>query len=182
MRTGKVYSIETLDRSIVYIGSTTMSLTARWNRHLASYRAWVRTGENTVSLYPIMFERGPGEFNIRLISIHDDLTTREELLKHEQSAIDQNPGCININRAHLPDEVNKARSLAYRKAHRQELCQRAKVYYKANYEKVLTRSREKRVCGCGGRYNVSGETCHKRTNLHQRWLETRIDDTIEVKS
>jgi hypothetical protein len=170
--TGRIYSIENLDRSIIYIGSTTLTMDTRWRAHLAGYKRWFRNCGLGCSIYQMFREHGVGEFNIRLISQHD-IENRMELRKLEQDAIEAHPNAINTNRAHLSYEALQEVRLAYREANREKLNQASIKWNTENHDRVIERSRSRCTCDCGIVFNRSGKTQHLRSFKHQRWAESQ---------
>lgn len=92
---GKIYALKSPDTDKIYIGSTSRSLTQRWNEHRADIRylqannpkkAYKKTTATEITKY--------GNAYIELIE-EFKCNTREELLKREREIILNYPNSVN---------------------------------------------------------------------------------------
>ena len=92
---GKIYALRSPDTDKIYIGSTSRSLTQRWNEHRADIRylqannpkkAYKKTTATEITKY--------GNAYIELIE-EFKCDTKEELLKREREIILKHSNCVN---------------------------------------------------------------------------------------
>jgi hypothetical protein len=178
---GKIYSIENLDRSIIYIGSTTRGLSNRWIGHISGYKSWMKGKSSTCSIYPYFKELGHGEFNIRLLESHE-IDTKEQLRIHEQAAIERYPNAVNANKAHRTREgyLEQVRNSVnrFKKNHPEQFRERQKKTYAKHREEIIERGRHRVICDCGITYNQSGKTQHLRSRKHHEGMSHHSDVSI----
>jgi hypothetical protein len=135
----KVYKIISTDSNnkFVYYGSTTLSLTSRFNMHKASFTHWLKDEtKNQAATYPYFKQYGIENFKIELIA-KIDCKTHKELLTLERYHTDNNE-CINKNKPiRSVEEMKEIKRLI------------SKEYYKNNREHhisvVKKRYHEKKI-------------------------------------
>jgi len=149
---GKIYKITNCIDDEVYVGSTTQSLTRRFNDHISSINYKPRR-----TLYIHMKKLGKDKFCISLIENYP-CTNRTELLCREGQLI-REFGTINCQIAGRTDveyaEDNKERLIEYRKE-----------YYKSNNERI--------------RKNVDEYRCKNKDKINEYDRERYRKNKIEV--
>jgi hypothetical protein len=162
---GYIYKITNADDSIVYIGSTTLTLIKRWKLHISSYQRWLN-GSNKCQamIYHHFREHGIDAFAIHLVSEHD-IDERKNLLQFEQLVIDST-NCVNMVPAHKTDEEKRVQKQTYRDSHKDEATLRAKQHYEANKDRIKARANERIECECGNTYTRYNKSRHIRSNKH----------------
>jgi hypothetical protein len=183
---GRVYKITNEDESIVYIGSSSMSLSKRWNCHKNDFKRWIGGKKlNRCSIYNHFQEHGIDNFSIHLISEHE-IETKRQLLEFEQLVIDRT-NCVNEAKAFSPltrqdrdrayYEANKESKLEYNlnyyELNKEQLKERQRTYNRNNKELLKARSAERIDCGCGSNVRRGDKAIHQRSQKHQRWFETQ---------
>lgn len=167
---GKIYSIKNLDRSIIYIGSTTIGLSNRWAAHMSGFKSWMKGKSSTCAIFPYFKEFGYGEFNIRLLESHE-VSNLKELRMLEQAAINRHSTAVNTKRAHQTKEgyLEQVRACMRRfvENHPEKYRERQKRTYNKHRDKIIELARERMMCECGIAYNRSGKTQHMRSRKHK---------------
>jgi hypothetical protein len=153
---GCVYKITNGDESIVYIGSTTQTLQARWVNHKSNFKRWVAGEHRACSIFHHFQEYVIDSFNIEMVSEHE-IEYKRQLHEFEQLLIDQT-NCVNQQRA-------------YRTELQRNMSQR--LYREANRDRIKAQAAERVDCGCGSNVRRGDKAIHQRTQKHQRWLETQ---------
>ena len=92
----KVYSISTVNRDKVYIGSSTKKLSERIIKHEHDYQHWGEGKRNYTSSFDIIED---GNYIIDLLE-NFSCTTKQELNAKEQEYIEKTPNCINKYKAY----------------------------------------------------------------------------------
>ena len=174
---GKIYKLTCNDNSLVYYGSTTMSLKKRLRRHNTWYNMKLEKGNCTSIL---LFDKGG--VVIELVEKYP-CDTRKELDKRE-GYYQLNNECVNKNIAgrSLKEwrSVNKDKlykiDKRYREKNKVEIVKKKKIYYEANKEHIQkklkkwrTNNRVKVVCDCGSsiyKYKLSD---HIKTQKHVKY-------------
>jgi hypothetical protein len=152
-----VYKITNGDESIIYVGSTTKTLQARWSGHKCEFKGWIDGKRLKIcSIYNHFQEHGIDSFEIHLVSEHE-IEDQRQLLEFEQLVIDTT-NCVNQQRAYRTDQQRR---------------EGLRTYNRINEEKIKARSAERVDCGCGSSHRRGDKSKHQRTQKHQRWLETQ---------
>jgi hypothetical protein len=152
---GRVYKITNEDESIVYIGSTTKTLQARWSGHKCEFKGWIDGKRlNRCSIYNHFQEHGIDSFEIHLVSEHE-IEDQHQLLEFEQLVIDTT-NCVNQIRAHRTD---------------QQRLEGLRTYGRLNKETIKARLAERIICECGTDIARGRRAKHQRTQKHQRLME-----------
>jgi hypothetical protein len=192
--TGRIYIIQSPNTEMVYIGSTTLSLKARFSLHVSKFKNITKSGSTS------KFILEKGEAYIELIE-EVEVESKRELKILEQKWIYQTPNTVNMNRAYVTDEEraqdHRDCDSKYRKEHQEKIAEKQKKYYEANREKILEirkewyqknadelKEKEKKyreknadkineiiICTCGSRYTRHHKARHLRTQKHQKYLE-----------
>ncbi|GMF56238.1 unnamed protein product [Phytophthora fragariaefolia] len=145
---GYIYKITNADESIVYVGSTTLTIEQRWREHMIAFSRWNEGNIRCAAMiYHHFHEHGIDAFGIRLIS-ELEIEDRKSILQFEQLVIDST-SCVNKQAPWKSAEdkhVSKQKySLEYNKIHNRELVQRE----------------------CGETYTRGHKARHERTERHR---------------
>ena len=87
---GKIYALRSYKTTMIYIGSTTQTLSQRLGGHKGDYKRWLKTNKNWCSSFEIIKQ---GDCYIELIE-YADCKTRAELRKKEGETI-RKLDCVN---------------------------------------------------------------------------------------
>ena len=146
---GKIYKIYSLSKpDLVYIGSTTQTLSQRMAEHRTRYKHWKKTGKRYTTSFTIFEETD--NYRIELIKLCP-CNSKMELHRTEGKYILE-MNCINKRVAGRTDkqyyEQNKdkisQRHKQYRKANKETINQKAKQYYESNKEAISQRGKQYR--------------------------------------
>ncbi|KAG6941991.1 hypothetical protein JG687_00019319 [Phytophthora cactorum] len=153
---GFIYKITNADESIIYIGSTTMSLWKRWSSHKTNFRRWS--------------EHGIESFNIHLISEHD-VEDQRQLCEFEQIVLDQTSNSINYQRVYRTEAQKKEQARLRRINKRDYLSEQYRQYYQEHREAIDQRKIIQKTCECGSSVSSRNMAQHRRSQKHQRLME-----------
>jgi len=129
---GKIYALRSYKTTMIYIGSTTQTLSQRLGGHMRCYKCWL----NNTGKYRLSFEIiKQGDCYIELIE-YADCKTRAELLKKEGEFI-RKMKCVNTQ---IPGRDLKQ----YYIDNKKELSNKGKKYYEKNKERISQRHKEYR--------------------------------------
>jgi hypothetical protein len=167
---GYVYKIANANDSIIYIGSTTETLTKRWEKHVLNYRCWLKSGGSACAIFHSFQEHGINSFDIHLISEHD-ISHQRQLHQAEQLVIDKTKGAINRQRSFRTPTQLQEYQRQYRTDNRDAIRVNRQEYYKQNRESIIASRKVSYDCDCGGRYQTTDRSKHMRTQKHQRWVQ-----------
>ena len=120
---GKIYKLVSSNTDLIYIGSTTQSLSKRKHAHINSYKLWQKGKYSYVTSFKVIEK---GDIDIVLIE-ECSCNTKAQLHACERHHIEINT-CVNKN---IPTRTDKE----YRDTHKHIY----KDYYKANKTKILER-------------------------------------------
>ena len=184
---GKVYKIYSLSNpDLVYVGSTTQSLSKRLAEHRMKYKQWKRDrhGSNITS-YRIFEETD--NYRIQLIEFCP-CNSREELHRAEGKYIIK-MDCINkkvagrTRREHYQDNKEQRKQYLYanrekiaqqrkeyRQTNRQAIAHQAKQYYEQNKHTLAQKVKVKITCECGSVVSKHVIARHRRSQKHQRLM------------
>lgn len=151
---GYIYSISNEDKSIVYIGSTSLTIKERWRSHKKDYNAWLRNKRSSCAIYHYFKQHGIENFSISLISEHD-VESKDQLREFEQLVIDRTENICN--------ERNSFRT-------REEYLRQRRAEYQRLKETANARRAERIQCGCGMEHRRGDKARHERSQKHQNWL------------
>jgi len=168
---GLVYKITNSDESIVYIGSTTESITRRFNRHRYGYEQWIsgKADRCHSMIYHSFRDHGIDNFSIHLISEHEIETSRQ-LCEFEQLVIDRT-SCVNKTAAYRTKEQHREMVQQRYQRDKGQILEKTRQYSIVNKEKIKARMSERIACGCGITLSRGNLAPHRRSKKHQRWVE-----------
>ena len=125
-----IYKIVGPDQNKVYIGSTTMPLNRRLNKH----RSDARIGKTDVSVYSAMRENGPMSFNIETLIVVNATERYQaegaQIAKHKEHGTVYNvltPGRTDADRRRAWRAANPDRVRAQRQRHAARLVERRRA-------------------------------------------------------
>lgn len=150
----RIYKITTPNSNKIYIGSTTLGLTKRMNRHrfnkkCSSYEL-IQLGNTTIELIE--------EF---------EAENKEKIREKEQYYLTLNNDIlINKYKAHNIFENKKEKNKYYYENDKEGAKERIKRY-RLKYNEDIK-------CECGGHYKRYYKTNHERTKLHINYLNQPI--------
>jgi hypothetical protein len=129
------------------------------------------------------------EYFICLIEAYP-CNTKDELLAREQHYIDIHTDvCVNkhkafydgnlqdYNKEYYQQNQNKIRqqSAKWYAEHQKEAKKRDAKYREANREKTRQRQKQRRDCECGGKYTLSNQAVHTKSQRHKAHVNIRND-------
>jgi len=164
---GKIYSIRSRSRpDLIYIGSTTQSLSRRLSKHKAM--------SNQCSSRQII---DVGDAYIELIE-ECECDNKDQLLRREGQLI-RSMDCVN-------KRIEGRTTAEWRQDNREQIEAQQKQYYQANKDKIskyreankdkiLTQQKQhksmKIECGCGSTTTRGNIAKHKKTAKHKIWQD-----------
>jgi hypothetical protein len=156
-KNSKIYKITDIAYTKMYIGSTTQTLSRRFNKHKESYKRWKDGKRNKVSSFDIFDEFGIDNCKIELIEEYE-CENRIQLERKEGEHIKNNE-CVN--------KFIAGRTLKqYYIDHKDNLKEKAKQYYIDQKEKIVERRSQKINCQCGIEYTRSNKSQHEKSKKH----------------
>ncbi|GMF34077.1 unnamed protein product [Phytophthora lilii] len=148
---GYIYKITNADESILYVGSTTLTIKQRWRAHTIAFNRWNEGKIRCAAMiYHHFREHGIDAFDIHLISEHE-IEDRKSLLQFEQLVIDST-SCVNKNAAWISEVERKKQKRTYREDHRDD------------HRSYVSESVE---CECGETYTRGLKARHVQTERHR---------------
>jgi hypothetical protein len=186
---GKIYTIRCKsDNSLIYVGSTTQSLSMR----MAGHRKEIYNENRkhyTKKLYQIIREMD--NLNEWYIELYENFpcNNKEELLRKEGEIIRQ-IGTLNKEiagrtkkeyraenkerireRDRIYEKENKEQITARKKEYYEKVKERKKEQYEQNKEKIMKIRLEKILCCCGCEVTRTNIAAHQKTKKHLDKLE-----------
>lgn len=184
-----------------YIGSTKLSL----SRRMVEHRMSVKKGRDSL-IYRTMREKGVKVFKYCLLG-SCTVSNSDEQRMFEQSYIDSMQPTLNSHRAYISVEGQKQHNIEYRKKavvhitkknkeyyakNKQKMNQQKKGYYQKNAEQskqqmkeYYHRSKDIRLCVCGGKYNYghkSQRLTHYNSQQHTDFVVNFRKRLVEMMS
>ena len=127
---GKIYKITSESSGLVYIGSTTQTLSSRMGGHRRKYKGWLRTGKNYCCSYKLLEH---GDAKIELICKFS-CKSRKELYR-EEGKYQFDIECVN--------NIIAGRTYKeYCEDNKEKIAQQRKKYYEDNKEKIKLKQKE----------------------------------------
>jgi hypothetical protein len=184
----KIYTIRCKDdNSLIYVGSTTQSLSKRMVEHRSKHNK--TTGDTfTKPLYMKMREVGIDKFYIELYE--DYPCDRKEHLEKREGEIIREIGNLNrviagVRYRENTEEYNKEyyrnnkeildnKNKEYRELHKEEIKEKNRIKYQANKTKINEKGIEKITCDCGCSFRRDGLYQHNKTTSHMNWFNSRL--------
>jgi GIY-YIG catalytic domain len=184
---GKVYSLSSVNRDKVYIGSTTSTLNQRLAKHKCDYKRWLDGKKtNSISSFEII---ECGNYIIDLLENYPCLT-KQELCSKEQEWIEKTANCVNTCKAYTglsKKEYIKEYSKEYKKTEKSKKYQKEykkteeykeyrKKYKKTEKSKEYHKNWHKQRiatkinCECGGKTDLANKPRHEKSIQHQAYL------------
>ena len=153
---GKVYSISTVNRDKVYVGSSTRKISERITEHEYAYKSWLDGKGHYRSSYEII------KCDNYIVDLLENFpcSTKQELHSKEQEWLEKTTNCINKHKActgKTMQEYNKE----YKKSEKYK-------DYKKEYDKQ--RMATKIICQCGAKTDLHNKFQHEKTIQHQTYM------------
>ena len=150
---GKIYKLVCDDSEDVYIGSTKMTLKARFQKHRSSYNVHGASSHNAA----IMSKENP-----RIVLLENyPCSGKPELILRENHWYGQFPNAVNKN---VPGRT----PAGYYQDHRGHIIQQVKDNYQAKKEHYQTYAKTRVICGdCLTEYSRGNNTHHMRSKHHR---------------
>ena len=136
-KNGKIYCLRSYKTNMIYIGSTTQSLSQRLGGHKKDYKRWLKTNKKYTSSVEIIKQ---GDCYIELIE-YCECKTRAELCKKEGEFI-RKMDCINKRFEARTIEEIKQYHQKYRQKNIKQIKQREKKYRQKTKEYQNKRNKE----------------------------------------
>jgi len=200
-KNGKIYVIRNHINDLIYIGSTTQSLSKRFSVHK------INSNTKKYQLYQTMNDFGRENFYIELLELYP-CSCKDELHKREGYYIrkfdsfknglngciagrtdkeyyqDNKIQIIEQTKKYYNDNKDKIKDYdkEYYKVNKEEIKEYKKEYYKANKEKIRKKNkeyqkvnkeklREKFICECGSILTHQSKSKHLKTKKHLKYIE-----------
>jgi hypothetical protein len=183
---GKIYSIRSYQTELIYIGSTTQSLSKRLSKHKTDFDGW--NNNNNAYAYVSSFDiLKYDDYYIELVENYS-CNSKNELRRREGEIIRITDKCVNKNIAgrtkkqyyednkeHISEyqkeynETNKEKIIEYRKTNKEYLSTKNKEYREQNKLKLL----KKIECECGGKYVYKNKSVHCKSQKHCKFIDLK---------
>ncbi len=141
---GKIYTIRCHDdQTLIYVGSTTQTLSQRWNDHKTA-TANPNTRKYNTNFYRTIREKGVDTFYMELYEEYP-CQNKQQLEKREGEIIRQ----IGTLNKQITGRTKKEYYLEHKEENKEHRKEKGKQYYEQNKEKINEKKREKHSCECG---------------------------------
>jgi len=157
---GIIYLIKNKIDDKIYVGSTTLPLPIRWNKHKFDCKT-----KNSL-FYRKMREYGVNNFYIEKYEEHD--CDKTELGKKEGEVIKQLGLCNTLNQ-----KIEGRTKKEWYADNRHQIIERTKNYREINKEKIKKKKNLQVVCECGEKYTASHRARHYKTKRHDTRMKMR---------
>ena len=151
---GKIYAIRSYRTHLIYIGSTTQTLSARFGKHRSAFKVYKKNGKNYMTSFEMMKY---SDVYIELLETCSCLS-KDELHKREGEFI-RVMDCVN-------KFVAGRSKKEWREDNREQISARGKQYHIDNKEQILSRSKQ--------RYEDNKERILDRSRQHYEDNKERI--------
>ena len=151
----KIYKLESKS-GLIYIGSTTQTLSNRKAGHIQSYKRWLNGGYGYTTSFDLFEKDG---FCVDIVLIEDFPCERKEQLHKREGEICKQYTCVNKNIAGRNDKQ-------YRDDKKLEINIRNKIYRQKNNDRIKAFKNRKYKCACGGKYTHSHKSLHCKMQKH----------------
>ena len=174
---GYVYKITNSETDDIYIGSTTKTLSKRFDDHIRKMQL-----KPNRKLYDKISAIGLDKFKIELLE-NVNYKNKDELRQKEQTYINNVKPTLNCYNAfgrnkekqkakdkrsyqkHREERLTKVHE--YAETHKEEIKERSKLYRKNNKDKIKIHKSRVCVCDiCGSEYTHCHKARHERTKKH----------------
>ncbi len=208
--TSRIYKIVSNQTDLIYVGSTTQTLSQRMASHRSNFKRWRNdNGRNYTSSFEVMKFKDAKIILIERVECKD----KEGLLKIERKYIESLnccnkyiPGRTKIEWRQDNEAKIKAKKKQYRQDNKEEIRVRGRKYRQANEAKIKARMKQYRQdnkeeirvrekqyqqanetklkqkynCPCGGRYTLHNKSGHTKTAKHKAYLESKTTDQTSI--
>jgi len=152
---GKIYTIRSHLTDLVYVGSTTNTLTKRFDQHKRNYKCHKTSGKyKYVSIFEL-FEQDPNCY----IELYENYrcNDKNELTRREGQVI-RDLDCVN--------KIIAGRTA---REYREDNKEQRKQYREDNKERIRARKNQPYYCQCGGSTTLTHKPRHFRSKIHKKW-------------
>ena len=181
---GKIYVIRNHCNDMVYVGSTTQSLSKRFSKHKSDCKS------KTSPLWNTMNELDITNFYIELVEEYP-CDNKEQLCAKEGYYIREFDSYNNgyngkiegrsqkeyrgDNKEKIKQyyEDNKDKIKQYRENNKEKIIKQRKEYREDNKDKIRKNKNKKINCECGGRYIINNKSRHLKTKKHINYLNSK---------
>jgi alpha-galactosidase/6-phospho-beta-glucosidase family protein len=177
---GKIYKIVNNLNDECYVGSTTLTINMRFNKHKSDYNVWLTDqSKGKCSCFDLFEKYGLDNWKIVLIEnfpceSRDKLDEREEFWRCNLNSCNSNRSFRShedIKKdSHEYYEKNKEYFNEYREKNQEYIKQYAKNYHEKNRESINEKKREKITCECGQIYNRGNLSAHNKSQFHLNYI------------
>jgi hypothetical protein len=179
---GKIYTVRCrTDNNLIYIGSTTQSLSARFAKHKC---------DKNVSLYKYINEICNGNWSDWYIELFElcpcnskmELEKREGEVQRQIATINKNIGgrtrseWLNNNKEKIKEysqeyyQENLEKIKEYYQENKEKIYEQTKIHYQKHKDEINEKKRSKIVCECGCEISKSILLKHLITKKHQHLI------------
>ena len=159
---GKIYTIRSYETELIYVGSTAEKrLSARFSKHKASYKYYLKTGKKYTTACEIL------KYSDAYIELVREVLncTKDELRKIE-GQYTREIKCVNKNNAGQTQKEYKDTHKEQIKEHynnnKEKILNTIKEYYGENRDKINERRSKKYLCECGKELIHGNKSAHKK--------------------
>jgi Uri superfamily endonuclease len=138
-KNGKIYKLYSPSKNIIYIGSTTQSLSKRLSKHLSDYKMYNNNSKHYYSSFLVLECE---DYKIELLEEYE-CNNKQQLEKKEGEYI-KNYECCNefvagrTRKEWYNDNIDKVKERDKKRYenNKEVICEQKKTYYKENKEKM----------------------------------------------
>ena len=180
----RIYTIESYSRpDLIYVGSTYTTLPRRLSEHKSDFKKYLKGTHKYMTSFELL--KCP-DYHINLVENYP-CNNREELHARETYFI-KTMNCVNKQIPFRTEEEKIELQKIYRTNYKQEHKEDIKIkdakyraehkeqfakYYEEHKEQISEKRKERETCECGGNYRKSDRLQHKRSKLHQNFVNSQ---------
>lgn len=190
-----IYKIISNNTDKIYIGSTSNKLCKRLAKHKYSYKRYKKNEYAFMTSFLILEK---GDYYIEKIKSYYEISKKQLQQKEKKYIKKYKQNCVNkiipgrtckeyveehkdkvaeYRKQYYNDKKEKILQdqKEYRLKNKKEIYGKLREYYQKNKEEINKKQSEKFECECGGRYTRSNKSQHKKSVMHQDYLESLED-------
>lgn len=200
---GKIYTLRTYnDESLIYVGSTTQSLSKRYYEHKRCYKSYCNISRNYMTSFKIIecgntyiellesvkcnskeeLHTREGEW-IRKIDCVNKIVAGRTPKQWRDDNKDKVKVCRNRYRENNKDKIQYTKK-RYRENNKDKLNEYQKQYREKNKDKIKANKSKNCICVCGRQYILNDKKRHMRSKIHHelfiKKMEQRIHEMTEI--
>lgn len=179
---GTIYIIDCLDNDkLFYVGSTTDTISNRFQNHLYLYEHWCATGKTStakISIYPYFDEYGVENFQVQSVwsgKICDlkHLSAYEQLYINKYKAINKKDVLNGMDKGFFHKCKTSTKEYKLMKAKSDKKYRENNVeYHKEKSRKYNEEKGQSEECECGGLVSFKHRSEHLKTKVHLHFINT----------